>query len=55
MYSAFAVFGDYEQESQLYVSRELAELALKVIADKYDLADLSVKELSVYDYIMEDN
>ncbi len=50
----YAVYSEYERESEFYSTRELAEQARESIIAKYGVADLTIRELSVYDYNMED-
>jgi len=55
MQKIYAVYGDYERESEFYSTRQSAEKALETIIAKYGVSDLTIRELSVYDYNMEEN
>lgn len=55
MQTIYAVYSDNSRASELYSTRESAEKALATLEQLYQDSDLTIEELSVYDFNMEEN
>lgn len=55
MQTIYAVYRDYSRASELYSTRESAEKALATLVELYQNIDLTIQELSVYDFNMEES